>query len=214
MSDSAKTAGLRDALIEAALPHVAFDGWTMAALRHATVDAGLDATAAAQAFPGGGRDMVTHFSTLSDRRMLAALERMDLPSMGVTERVRSAVRVRLEQAEPHREAIARTLAFLALPQNALLGATLLHRTVDAIWHAAGDTATDWNWYSKRGLLAGVLSATVLCWLNDRSEGRAETWAFLDRRLADVGRFGKATGRLKERFANFARPYRPFRRSRR
>ena len=171
----------RDTLVEAMLEHVPFDGWTIAALRHGAADAGLDAAAAMHAFPGGGRDMVAHFSALSDRRMLEALERMDLPAMGVTARVRTAVRVRLEQAEPHREAIRRTLAFLAMPQNALLGAKLLHRTVDAIWHAAGDTATDWNWYSKRGLLAGVLGATVLCWLNDGSEGHTVTWDFLDRR---------------------------------
>lgn len=213
MTDAAERIALRDKLIEAALPHVAFDGWTSATLRHAAADAGLDAGAAAQAFPGGSRDMVSHFSTLSDRRMLEALESMDLPSMGVTDRVRASVRVRLEQAEPHREAVGRTVAFLALPQNALLGAKLLHRTVDAIWHAAGDTATDWNWYSKRGLLAGVLSATVLYWLNDRSEGRAETWAFLDRRLADVGRLGRATSRLRERLEGITRPYRPYRRPR-
>jgi ubiquinone biosynthesis protein COQ9 len=214
MTEAAETSDLRDALIDAALPHVAFDGWTMAALRHGAASAGLDATESAQAFPGGGRDMVQHFSALSDRRMLEALDRMDLSSMGTTDRVRSAVRARLEQAETHREAIERTLAFLALPHNALLGAKLLHGTVDAIWRAAGDTATDWSWYSKRGLLAGVFSATVLYWLNDRSEGRAETWAFLDRRLADVARFGKAAGRLKERFRDFARPYRPYRRGRR
>lgn len=211
MMDAAETAKLRDALIEAALPHVPFDGWTIAALRHGAADAGLDAASAAHAFPGGGRDMVAHFSALSDRRMLEALERMDLPSMGITARVRTAVRVRLEQAEPHREAIRRTLAFLAMPQNTLLGAKLIHRTVDAIWHAAGDTATDWNWYSKRGLLAGVLGTTVLCWLNDASEGHADTWDFLDRRLADVARFGKATGKLKERLKGVPRPYRPYRR---
>ncbi len=211
MMDEAAATRLRDALIEAALPHVPFDGWTVTALRHGAANAGLDISEAMQAFPSGGREMVAHFSALSDRRMLAGLEQMDLESMGVTGRVRSAVRLRLEQAEPHREAIRRTLAFLAMPQNALLGARLLHRTVDAIWHAAGDTATDWNWYSKRGLLAGVLGATVLCWLNDTSEGHAETWDFLDRRLADVARIGKATGQLRERMKRFPRPYRPYRR---
>jgi len=213
MTEAEETIALRDALIDAALAHVAFDGWSNATLRHAAADAGLDTGTAMRAFPGGSRDMVSHFSALSDRRMLGTLQSMDLPSMGVTDRVRAAVRVRLEQAEPHREAVGRTLAFLALPQNALLGTKLLHRTVDAIWHAAGDTATDWNWYSKRGLLAGVLSATVLYWLNDRSEERADTWAFLDRRLADVGRFGRSTGRLKERIEGLARPYRPYRRPR-
>jgi ubiquinone biosynthesis protein COQ9 len=212
--DAGESVQMRDALIEAALPHVAFDGWTMTALRHGAAEAGLDLSQAARVFPGGGRDMVAHFSALSDRRMLESLDRMDLPSMGVTERVRTAVRVRLEQAEPHREAIRRTLAFLALPQNTLLGATLLHRTVDTIWYAAGDTATDWNWYSKRGMLAGVVGATVLFWLNDTSEGCTDTLDFLDRRLADVARFGKATGKMRSRLKDAAqRPFRPRRASR-
>jgi len=206
-----ETAKLRDALIEAALPHVPFDGWTATALRRGAEDAGLDAAQAAKAFPHGGRDMVAHFSALSDRRMLEALDAMDLPSMRVTERVRAAVKLRLEQAEPYREAVRRSIAFLAMPQNAVLGVTLLHRTVDAIWYAAGDTAADWNWYSKRGLLAGVFGATVLYWLNDKSEGQADTWGFLDRRLQDAARFGKATGRLKERVRGLRRPWRPYRR---
>jgi len=206
-----EAANLRDALIEAALPHVPFDGWTAAALRRGAEDAGLDAAEAAKAFPRGGRDMVAHFSALSDRRMLAALDAMDLPSMRTAERVRTAVKLRLEQAEPHREAVRRTIAFLAMPQNTVLGVTLLHRTVDAIWHAAGDTAADWNWYSKRGLLAGVLGATVLYWLDDTSEGHADTWEFLDRRLQDVAGIGKATGRLKERMRDLRRPWRPYRR---
>ena len=200
---------MRDRLLQAVLPHVPFDGWTQTALRRGAEEAGMDRAAALEAFPGGAADMVEHFSDWSDRRMLEELEGMDLPSMGVTARVRTAVQVRLRQAEAHREAVQRSLAFLALPQNALLGAKLLYRTVDAVWHAAGDNATDWNFYSKRGLLAGVFSATVLYWLNDRSEDHAETWDFLDRRLRDVATFGKATGKLKERFKGFPRPYRPY-----
>jgi ubiquinone biosynthesis protein COQ9 len=202
---------LRDALLLAMLPHVPFDGWTATALRRGAEEAGIDPAGAGEAFPGGAADRVAHFSDWSDRRMLEELEGMDLASMRVTERVRTAVQVRLRQVEPYREAVQRTLAFLAMPQNAVLGAKLLYRTVDAIWHAAGDNATDWNFYSKRGLLAGVYSATVLYWLNDKSEGYAETWDFLDRRLRDVATFGKATGKLKERFKGFPRPYRPGRR---
>jgi ubiquinone biosynthesis protein COQ9 len=201
---------MRDALLLAMLPHVPFDGWTATALRRGAAEAGIDLAGTGEAFPRGAADMVEHFSDWSDRRMLQALEEMDLPSMRGTERVRTAVRVRLREAEPHREAVRRSLVVLAMPQNALLGAKLLYRTVDAIWHAAGDTATDWNFYSKRGLLAGVFSATVLYWLNDRSEDNAETWDFLDRRLRDVATFGKATGKLKERFKGFPRAHGPYR----
>lgn len=199
----------RDDLLLAMLPHVPFDGWTVTALRRGAEEAGIDPGGAGEAFPGGAADMVEHFSDWSDRRMLEALEGMDLASMRVTERVRTAVRERLRQAEPHREAVQRSLAFLAMPQNAVLGAKLLYRTVDAIWHMAGDTATDWNFYSKRGLLAGVFGATVLYWLNDRSENYADSWDFLDRRLGNVASFGKATGKLKERFKGFPRPRRPY-----
>jgi ubiquinone biosynthesis protein COQ9 len=106
--------------------------------------------------------------------------------------------VRLELLQPHREAVRRGIAFLALPANVALGTRLLYRTVDAIWYAAGDTATDYNFYTKRALLAGVYASTLLYWLDDASDGYADTWAFLDRRIADamripqaVGRFGKA-----------------------
>ena len=201
---------LRDALLLAMLPHVPFDGWTATALRRGAEDAGIDMAGAEKAFPGGAADMVEHFSDWSDRRMLESLETMGLSSMRVTERVRTAVEVRLRQAEQYREAVQRSLAFLAMPQNALLGAKLLYRTVDAIWHAAGDTATDWNFYSKRGLLAGVFSATVLYWLNDRSEGFADSLEFLDRRLRDVAGIGKAKAKFKERFKGLPKKYRPYR----
>jgi ubiquinone biosynthesis protein COQ9 len=201
---------LRDDLMRAMLPHVPFDGWTVTALRRGAEDIGIARDVACDAFPGGPADMVEHFSDWSDRRMLESLEGMDVPSMRVTERVRTAVEVRLRQAEPYREAVQRSLAFLAMPQNAVLGAKLLYRTVDAIWHAAGDTATDWNFYSKRGLLAGVFSATVLYWLNDRSDGFADSLDFLDRRLRDVAGIGKAKAKFKERFKGFPKRYRPYR----
>lgn len=210
MSTKTDQTAERDRLLDAVLPHVPFDGWTQSALRAGAADLGLDMAAAHRAFPGGAADMVAHFSLLSDRRMLEELEGRGLESMGVTARVSTAVRTRLEQATPHREAVRRGAAFLAMPQNAPLGAKLLYRTVDAIWRAAGDTATDWNFYSKRGLLAGVFSATVLYWLADKSEGFEDSWRFLDRRLADVVRFGKATGKLKERLKGFPDPLGRFR----
>ncbi len=206
--------GMRDRLLDAVVAHVPFDGWTLTALRRAAGDAGVGMDDAHRAFPHGPTDMVEHFSRLSDRRMLEALAKQDLESAGTTARVKAAVRMRLEQAAPHREAVQRALAFLSMPQHAALGARCLYRTVDAIWRAAGDTATDWNFYSKRGLLAAVYGATVLYWLGDRSDGFADSWDFLDRRLADAARFGRASGRLRERAAGMARPFGSFRAERR
>lgn len=201
---------LRDALIEATLPHIAFDGWSVQALRQGAAVIGLDRADIERAFPGGGVEAVAHFISHADREMLEALDKMDLPAMKVRERIAAAIRVRLEQAAGHKEAVRKALAFLALPQHAGLALKSLYRTVDAIWYAAGDTATDYNFYTKRALLAGVYSSTLLYWLEDKSEGHEATWAFLDRRIANVMNIPKLTGKLRGMAGKLPNPFLLFR----
>jgi ubiquinone biosynthesis protein COQ9 len=190
-----ETTALRDELLLATLPNVAFDGWSGQALRAGAEAAGRDWTTARRAFPDGVPELVDHFADWADRQMLDGLAARDLAAMRVRDRVRTAVRLRLEALAPHQEAVRRELSWLALPQNTGLGVELLLRTVDRVWNAAGDTATDANWYTKRGLLAGVYSATTLYWLNDQSEDFADSWGFLDRRIDDVMRIGRAAGSI-------------------
>ena len=190
---------LRDELMFATLPHVAFDGWSQTAIQAGAADAGLDAATAFNAFPGGAAELIEAFSAWGDRRMLEELEKRDLSTMRVREKIAAAVRCRLELLLPHQEALRRGLAFFALPPNGALGLKCLYRTVDAIWYAAGDDSTDYNFYSKRLLLAGVYSSTLLYWLNDKSEGHADSWAFLERRINEVLKIGGRFGRGMKRF---------------
>ena len=185
----------RRKLLEATVPHVAFDGWSDKALHAGAADIGLDQAMARNAFPGGPAELIEAFSAETDRRMLVELEKRELNAMRVRDRIAAGVRIRLELLTPHREAVQRGLSFLAQPIHAPLAIKLLCRTVDAIWYAAGDTSTDYNFYTKRLLLSGVYSSTLLFWLNDRSEGFAETWGFLDRRIDEVLRFGGTFGKL-------------------
>ncbi|MDH3699764.1 MAG: COQ9 family protein [Alphaproteobacteria bacterium] len=199
----------RAELVLAALPHVAFDGWSRRAMHHAARDTGLDRMAADRAFPYGAADMVAAFSRLADRHMIGALEQRDLAAMKVRQRISVGVRTRLEEWTPHREAVRRGIAVFALPHNSGTAVRCLYDTVDAIWYAAGDTATDWNFYSKRALLAGVYSATTLYWLDDRSDGATDSWAFLDRRIDDVMRIPKVGARLINVRESMFRPVRAF-----
>ncbi len=187
---------LRDDILLATLPNVPFDGWTSASLRDGAQMAGHDWATAQRAFPGGAPDLIEHFGSWTDRRMLEILESHPLPDMKVRDRIRLAIRTHFDLLEPHREAKRRLIGHLALPQNVGLGLRMLYRTVDAMWYAAGDESTDYNHYTKRALLAAVLSAATLYWLDDGSEGHEDTWAFVDRRLADVMTVGKATASLK------------------
>jgi len=177
----------RDSAIEAMLPHVPFDGWTKRSLRAGIASAGMPAGEADLLFPLGPVDMIETFCDLMDRRMEAAAR--ELPETRPSARVRAVIALRLEQSRPHKEAVRRAIAVLALPRNARAAAACTARTVDAIWHAAGDRTTDFSWYTKRGILAAVYTATVLFWLRDWPEDDQATLAFLDRRLAGVGRIG-------------------------
>ena len=197
---------LKEKVLLAALPQVPFDGWSDLALRRGAESEGLPASDAARAFPGGPAEAIDYYNFLADRHMLEALEKADLDSMRTRDRVILAVRTRLEQNAAHREAIRRGVTFLSFPPYAPIALRSLHRTVDAIWLAAGDKATDFNWYTKRGLLAGVYSATVLYWLNDKSEGFADTWAFLERRIDTVLRVGGFLGRMTRSLGEFPTPF--------
>jgi len=195
----------RDAAIEALLPNVPFDGWTYKALRTGLRAAGLAEEDAELLFPGGATDMIETYCDLADRRMEEEAATLGLSDMRLTQRVRALIALRLRQKRPHREAVRRALSVLALPQNARLAAACTARAVDAVWHAAGDTSADFSWYTKRAILAGVYTGTLLFWLSDDSEEDAATLAFLDRRLADVGRIGKLRGRVEELVRRFTPP---------
>lgn len=196
-SESLQIAEAREKLLAAALPHVAFDGWSEATFRAAVAESGVPEVMARSAAPRRGLDLAAAFHKAGDGEMVAALAAADLGAMRFRDRVAYAVRTRIEIAGREREAVRRGVTLFALPLHAAEGARLIWGTADAIWNALGDTSRDYNWYSKRAILSGVYSSTVLYWLGDESDGAAATWAFLDRRIEGVMRFEKVKGRVRE-----------------
>ena len=186
----------RAAILKAALPHVAFDGWTPALMRAAAEEAGIGHEAMRVAFPGGVNDLIDYFLADGDRRMEASLAKRGLDNMKIREKVTLAVRTRIEVDADHREALRRAITYATLPVAGALGPRSLYRTVDAIWRAVGDSSADFNFYTKRAILAAVYSAVTLHWLGDETEDFSDTWAFLDRRIEDVMRIEKAKAQLK------------------
>lgn len=188
-------AGLRDRVAEAVAREAAFSGWTSLAVRNAgeTIGAAADAR---RLFPGGPVDVLAYLSRRADERTVEALEQ-EGGALRTRERIALGVKLRIRNTIGGKESVRRGLALLAMPFNGPLALQLLYRTVDAIWYAAGDTSTDFNFYSKRALLGGVFSSTLLYWLNDRSPDDEATWAFLDRRLDNVMSFEKLKGRLQK-----------------
>jgi ubiquinone biosynthesis protein COQ9 len=191
---------LADRILDAALPSIAFDGWTQSTLERAALTLGLSAFDVTRAFPAGPIDAINRFVARSNEQMLAALP-ADFAQMKIRERIATAVMLRLRQQLPYREAVRRALAVYAMPWHALDGVKRSYETVDAIWHAAGDTSTDYNFYTKRIILSKVYALTLSVWLDDTSENLAETEAFLRRRIENVMQFEKFKAQAREKFKN-------------
>lgn len=181
---------LRAALAPLIPANAVFDGWSDKALDMAAAELGVPASRARLAFPGGAPQMIDAWFDAIDIAMAKAWPLERIAKLKIRERIRDLVLFRLETANPHKEALRRALAILAQPQNAALGARLVWRAADRMWRIAGDTATDFNHYSKRAILAGVYGSTSLVFLDDDSEGLIATRGFLDRRINDVMRFEK------------------------
>lgn len=176
-------------LLAAALPHVAFDGWSETSLRAACQDLSITRQMAALACPRGAIDLAIRFHHDGDEAMQVVLQKTDINAMKIREKITFSVRARLD-AIRDKEAVRRGATLMALPQHAAEGAGLVWGTCDRIWAAIGDSSADVNWYTKRLTLSSVYSATVLYWLGDNSPNHQDTWTFLDRRIENVMQFEK------------------------
>jgi len=188
---------VREALLMEAVDHAAFDGWTDGLVERAAELADIDPNEALLAFPGGARDMVEYFSRWADRRMVEELSKHNLDNMRIRDRVSLAVRLRLEVCAPYREAVRRAVTYETVPVNSPSAAQLIAETSDVIWRALGDQSHDFNFYTKRVLLGGVYSASLLYWLGDGSQGTQDTWAFIDRRIDNVMQIQKLKGEAEK-----------------
>jgi ubiquinone biosynthesis protein COQ9 len=181
---------IRAALAPAIAANAGFDGWGEAARDLAADTAGVDRDVAKLALPDAPA-MIDGWFAAVDAAMLAALPPERLATMKVREKIAALVEARLAMLAPNREALRRALAILAMPQNLGHAAKLGWRAADHMWRAAGDTATDYNHYTKRTILGTVYAATLTVFLDDESEGHADTRAFLARRIEGIMRFEKA-----------------------
>jgi ubiquinone biosynthesis protein COQ9 len=188
MTEPTPLKAVRAQLALAVGEHAVFDGWSAKAVEAAAGQLGIDPALARLAFPKRQVGMIEAYIAAIDAAMAAHFTPDRIAALKVRDRIRELVWFRLETMGPAREAVRSALAILAMPQNAVKGLGLGWNSADLMWRLAGDTATDFNHYTKRLTLSALYAATLLAWLDDDSDGWAETSAFLDRRIGDVMRF--------------------------
>jgi len=187
---------LREALAPKIAANAVFDGWGERSLSDAAAALGISADRARLAYQGGAVEMIDAWFEWLDAAVAERHSPEALAGLKVRDRISTLIWTRLQIARPQREAVRRAINKLALPQNLIRASRLGWRAADRMWRLAGDNATDLNYYTKRATLAAVYATTLIVWLDDESEGQAETKAFLDRRIDDVMRFEKTKARLR------------------
>ncbi len=198
MTDARSDDALKTAVLGAALKRAPDEGFTDKMLSGAGKDAGTGEEMLVHLFPQGPASLVEFFSEQSDAAMARALAEKNLVEMKMRERIGAAVLARIDAIRPNKEAARRAAAFLLMPVNAPLGMKLLYQTVDTMWRAVGDTSTDFNFYTKRAILAGVYSSTLMRWFNDAGEDESATHEFLAARIENVMQFEKFKAEIRER----------------
>ena len=183
--DHEKRQEIRQEILRAMLVHVPFDGWGAAAMGAAAADLGMAEDAVLALFPQGAADAIDGFVAMSDDDMARDFAALTTPPQGVTATIKTLVMMKLTGAEAHRQAVAEALKMLRRPHYAGLGMRVLYRTVDRMWRLAGDRSVDWNFYSKRAILAGVYSATLAYWLACPSASHEDIEQFLTHRLREA-----------------------------
>ncbi len=188
----------RETILYAVLKQVPFDGWTTVAYERGLKVSGISQGEADLLLPQGMRDIIDLFGVVADQAMEEKIsDEPGFSHLRIREKIAFAVRARLQFLMPHREALRRLMIWYALPHHVPLGLKRLYRIVDLMWRTAGDTSTDFNFYTKRALLAGVLKTTILFWLDDDTPNCSASWEFLDRRIAEVLKIGKTISLMKE-----------------
>lgn len=197
--DKQQVTQIRDQIIKAALPNVMFDGWCWDMVERAAVEAGHEPSVAAAIFPEKILDVLDGFSDLADREMLSILADKNPDDMRIRDRIAAGVMARFEYLQAHKEAVRESASYWAIPIRKPRAAKIVWRSADQIWNWAGDEAKDYNHYTKRGLLSGILVSTMLVWLDDPSEDMRVTREFLERRIENVLFVGQTIGRFMKGF---------------
>lgn len=198
MATAHKSKNTKTDILLAALRDAPFDGWNNALLENAARKCKVSAAETTRLFPAGARDLAVYFSEWADEQALAKLTPAKLKNLKVREKIALGARTRLEIMTPYKAAAQAALTFMALPPRSLRLPKMVWRTADRLWLAAGDTATDYNHYTKRLLLSGVLTSTAMYWLNDRSGGHEKTWSFLDDRIDNVLKLGQKISAFRKK----------------
>lgn len=191
-SDEEYETNIKTKILDVSLKFVPELGWSKQAVSAGAESIGYPGVIHGL-FPNGGAALVQHFYSSCNRKLNDILKKETLAIQGdpskprktPEQQIRDAVEIRLRMLAPYKKTWPQAMAIMALPPNVPTSLANLLILVDDICYYAGDRSVDFNWYTRRIILATIYKATELYMLQDVSEDHKETWLFLDRRIKDA-----------------------------
>ncbi|GLT98808.1 hypothetical protein SLE2022_162880 [Rubroshorea leprosula] len=172
-------------VLQASLPHVLRLGWSEEAMIAGAREVGVSPSIVGS-FPRKEAALVEFFMDDCLQRLIDRIDLgEDLKNLIPSRQISMLVKVRLEMQAPYISKWPQALSIQAHPLNVPTSFKQRSMLIDEIWHAAGDDASDINWYVTRTVLGGIYSTTEIYMLTDRSPDFQDTWAFLDDRVKDA-----------------------------
>lgn len=157
--------------------------WSSGLIKEAEQLCGFDIGYHKILFDGDNSQLLKEFEAWQDELMLKKLEVLERPSK-IREQIALALELRIMQVVSKNVAMNNSAYFL-LPSNILAGNESACHTCDLIWKYAGDKSTDFNYYTKRGLLLPVYLSAKSFYFADNSENHKETREFIKNALDNI-----------------------------
>ncbi len=193
---------IKDKIIEDSIQDIIFEGWNEKTIKKSFKKNKVDTELFFELFPKGTKDAIMHYIDLADRKMVTSYNKIKMKPKKLSEKIKSLILIRFKQENHNKEAIRKASRTLIINQNLFLSSKTLYKTIDLIWRTAGDTSTDFSFYTKRFSLSGIYMAAFIAWLNDYENNLDEIESFIDRRLYEIALFGKFSSPIKDNLNQF------------
>ncbi len=194
-------------LLDIFLKNASFNGWNNQTLEKSAQQCGFNKGYLSLLFPNQIKDLTSFFYNKKNDELISLYkEKSNLITAKTTERIIYLIELKFSLYNPIREAIRSLFSYNILPQNLFSAQKALWNICDLIWFLANDKSTDFNYYTKRGLLAYVYSTTMLFWLDDTSPNFEQTKLFIRKQINKVLKVGKTKSEIVERTKNFFRAF--------
>ena len=155
---------------------------------------GLDINETELLFPEGNIDLIKFTLEQLDNELEEYCRKIDLIRLPVHKRIKKVLLSKIFLMNKNKLFYRSIFFNLLIPKKKFSLSSQLYNSVDQIWFIAGDSSTDFNFYTKRLILSVIYSRIMLFFFNNNNLQELED--ILDESLQRVSKIPEIKSKLK------------------